>query len=390
MNVALFPSLYHPHVGGVESMARHLAAGLRGQGHGVAVFTNRWPRSLPLRDVVDDVPVHRLAMRIADGSAKAAVTAAAFAGLTRRAMVRELCQSKADVLNVHCVSVNAAYALHAKQALGLPLVVTLHGELTMDATQLFQRSAWAKRTLRDALDAADAITACSGQTLAEAEAWYGRPFGDRGRVIHNGISLADAGAAAADPWPHPTPYVLAIGRHVPQKGFDGLLRAMKQLVCDREWPFDLVLAGDGPEHEPLKALAAHLGVSDRVTFVGRVDRATAARLFAGCAFFVLPSRLEPFGIVTLEAMAAGKAAVASNVGGVPEVVVDGTTGLLVPPGDAAALADAMLRLATDAALRDRLGTAGRARAARFSWTTITSSYTDVYRRVLRTGSYESR
>lgn len=377
MNVALFPSAYHPHVGGVEQMCRQLAAEYRRRGMGVGVLTNRWPRSLPRHEGVDGVPVHRLAMRVAGGSAKSKLTAAATGWAVRRQMMALLRAFRPDVLHVHCVSVNAAYAVAAGAALRVPLVVTLHGELTMDATRLFEREPWARRVLRATLDAADAVTAVSGQTLAEAERWYGRPFGSRGRVVYNGID--PAGAAAAVPWPHPRPYFLAIGRHVPQKGFDVLLRAFATVARDAGWSRDLILAGDGAEHAGLRQLAADLGVGDRVAFPGRVDHATACRLFAGCDGFVLPSRLEPFGIVNLEAMAAGKAVVATRVGGVPEVVVDGATALLVPADDVGALAAAVRRVAADAPLRARLGAAGRARAAAFAWANVADEYLAAYR-----------
>jgi len=101
-------------------------------------------------------------------------------------------------------------------------------------------------------------------------------------------------------------------------------------------------------------------------------------LFDGCELFVLPSRHEPFGIVNMEAMASGKAIVATSVGGVPEIVRDGENGMLVPPDDPQALADAINRLLDDDPLRRRLGQAGRARAWNFAWSTITDQYLAVY------------
>ena len=185
-------------------------------------------------------------MRVPAEGVKAKVSYALTAGAVRRELVRLLGDFGPDLLHVHCVSCNASYALAARRTTGLPLVVTLHGELTMDASRLFQRSAWAKRVLRRSLARADAITACSGQTLAEAEAWYGQPLGERAGVVYNGIAPADA--AGVEPWPHRRPYVLAIGRHVPQKGFDVLLAAWAALVADPAFGPDLILAGDGPEH----------------------------------------------------------------------------------------------------------------------------------------------
>ena len=371
-------------MGGVEELCRQLAMEYRRRGMGVAVFTNRWPRDLPSHEVVDGIDVHRLAMRVPAEGIKAKVSYAVTVGTVRREMTTLLADLRPDVLHVQCVSCNAAYALAAKRATGLPLVVTLQGELTMDATRLFQRAAWAKRVMRQSLERADAITACSGQTLAEAEAWFGRPFGERGRVVYNGIAAEDL-AGTVEPFVHPRPYVLAIGRHVVQKGFDLLLRGMAKLSADPAFDHDLVLAGDGAEHASLRSLAGELGLAGRVVFPGRVDHAMAMRLFAGCSFFVLPSRHEPFGIVNLEAMAAGKAVVATRVGGVPEIVTDGVNGVLVPGEDAASLAAAVGRMAGDAALRDRLGRAGRERATGFTWPAIADQYIAVYEQVIRAG-----
>ena len=244
---------------------------------------------------------------------------------------------------------------------------------------IFQRQRWAQDTLRDCLRTAAYVTAPSEQTFAELEAWYGQSLRSKGEVIPNGIALY---APTSAPWTHPRPYVLAIGRHVPQKGFDVVLRAVAELGQTSQGEFDLLLAGDGPEQAALRTLAEELGLAERVRFVGRVEHAQALALFAGCLFFVLPSRHEPFGLVNLEAMAAGKAVVASRVGGVPEIVVDEETGLLIPAEDVSALAGALARLAGDPGLRGRFGAAGHRRAELFAWPTVVERYLAVYERVL--------
>ena len=198
-------------------------------------------------------------------------------------------------------------------------------------------------------------------------------------MVYNGIRLQDFENQA--PREHPRPYVLGIGRHVPQKGFDVLLRAYalarQEFADNAHWP-DLLLAGAGPQHGEFKQLSAQLALGDAVHFVGRVDRAGAVALFKGCSFFVLPSRHEPMGIVNLEAMAAGKAVVASRVGGVPELVKQDENGLLVPPGDEEALADALLQLVRDPARNARLGANGAQRVRAFDWDAIAEQYLEVY------------
>jgi glycosyltransferase involved in cell wall biosynthesis len=380
MNVAIFASAYYPHVGGVEEACRQLAREYQRRGMGVIVLTNRWPRSLTDLQVVDGVRVHRLPMRIAGDSLKSKIMAAVTTGMVRRQMMEILRRFSPDVLHVQCASSNAAYALWAKRAMAVPLVVTLQGELTMDASGLFQRMEWAQGVMRDSLDSADAVTACSGQTLQEAEAWHGKPIGERGTVIHNGIALSDSDRACGHD--HPRPYILAIGRHVAQKGFDLLLRAMAELRDSGQMSHYLILAGDGPEHDRLKALAGDLKLLDRTVFAGRVDHKSALGLFAGCSFFVLPSRHEPFGIVNLEAMAAGKAVVAAKVGGVAEVVEDGVSGILVERENVSALAAAIRTLMGDEPLRRRLGLAGRKRAESFTWSAAAERYCKIYANII--------
>jgi glycosyltransferase involved in cell wall biosynthesis len=203
------------------------------------------------------------------------------------------------------------------------MVLTMHGELSMDATRLFERSSFARQNLRTAIEQADAITACSQQAMHEAEEFYGKPFACEKMVVYSGVRVEDF--RGAKPYAHPRPYLFAIGRLAWQKGFDLLLNAYAHILRN-DPSHDLIIAGDGPDQEKLQNMVVELGIPRRVKFLGRTPRDIAVQLFTGCALFVLPSRLEAMGIVNLEAMAAGKAVVATRAGGVPEVVVVGKTG----------------------------------------------------------------
>lgn len=164
--------------------------------------------------------------------------------------------------------------------------------------------------------------------------------------------------------------VLSVGRLVPRKAHDLLLRAVAQLVRAGE-PVAAVFVGDGPQRGRLEALARDLGVEERVRFVGFVGEQELADYYAAADAFALPSRrlaerdgVEGFGMVFLEAGAAGLPVVGAATGGIPEAVRDGATGLLVPEDDLGALAAAIQRLARDPDLAQRLGREGRRRAAR--------------------------
>jgi glycosyltransferase involved in cell wall biosynthesis len=149
-----------------------------------------------------------------------------------------------------------------------------------------------------------------------------------------------------------------VGRLALQKGQRHLIAAMPLLL--ERVPFArLVIAGGGDLEEYLRDLASEAGVADRVHVLG--PRKDVSALMHAIDVFAMPSIWEGFGLVLLEAMAAGRPIVASRVATIPEVVVDGETGLLVPAGDSVALADALARLAHDPALARRLGEAGRER-----------------------------
>lgn len=149
-----------------------------------------------------------------------------------------------------------------------------------------------------------------------------------------------------------------VGRLVEQKGHVYLLRAMPQIL--RAAPDTrLAVVGDGGLRDELQALAAELGVADRVHFLGYRD--DAQHLTAQFDVALIPSIFEGFGMVCLEAMGASRPVVASRVSAIPEIILDGETGVLVPPRDPAALAAAVVRLLNDPALARRMGQAGRRR-----------------------------
>lgn len=375
VNIALFPSAYFPSLGGVEELTRQLAHEYRRAGHGVVVVTNRWPRNLPRHEVLEGIPLYRIPMRVPEGSLRVRLNCGLTRGLIVRELLRILRQHQTDILHIQCVSSNGYYALRARAALGLPLVSTLQGELTMDASGLYQRFAYARALLRRVLDESDCVTACSAKTLSDGEAFFGRPLGERGHVVFNGARLEDF-AGPVPPYSHPRPYILALGRLVPQKGFDVLLRAF---ALAQTGGHDLIIAGDGPEAPALEALAAELGVAERVYFPGRADRARAVALFRGAAFLVLSSRAdEGLPVVCAEGLAAGLPIIATRSGGAPEAVEDGANGLLVEKENVPQLAAAITRLAGDPAMRRRFAQAAQARAADFAWPRIARQYLELY------------
>ena len=381
MKIALFPSAFHPNLGGVEELTRQLAHALVRRGHEIAVVSQRWPRDLPAFETFEGLPLHRVAFaRAPQGWGLRELKARARWTRRCREAQRETLlivgAFGADLVHIQCAGPNAFYAHQAARELKLPLVLSAQGELTMDATGLYQQSQWMRGTLREILGEAARVTACSRNALDDVERFAApTSLAGRARVIYNGIALSDF-AAIADAHAHPRPYVFAMGRLVHQKGFDVLLQAWKRADLEN---FDLILAGDGPSRGALHELAQSV---PNVHFWGRAQRADVVRLLRGCAWFVLPSRVEPQGIVNLEAMAAERAVIASRTGGVPEIVIDGETGILVPPADAEALARALNEMASQPRRRAQMGAAGWARAQGFDWHELAAQYQAVYREAL--------
>jgi glycosyltransferase involved in cell wall biosynthesis len=214
-------------------------------------------------------------------------------------------------------------------------------------------------------------------------------------VIHNGIDperfrpLLDSGQVRRKfNLPADAPLVVVVGQLTPWKGHDVLLNAWGEL---RKRPSQAMLlivgsalwSDDAKWEDRLKSLADELELDGSVRFLWR--QSDVASIVGAASILVVPSLAEPFGRVALEAMALSKPVVGTNAGGLPEVVADGVTGLLVPPADAKALADAMERLLTDAQLAEQLGRAGAARVRQSFHINRTAQLTqDVYDRLLQT------
>jgi glycosyltransferase involved in cell wall biosynthesis len=177
-------------------------------------------------------------------------------------------------------------------------------------------------------------------------------------------------------------YVVAgVGRFVPIKGFDLLVAALFDVVAQVPGAH-VVLIGDGHEREALQAQAQALGVAERLHFTGTVTDVIG--LLAAADVLAAPSRNEGMGRVLVEAMALGLPVVGARVGGIPDVIVDGESGLLVPPDDPGALAGALVELGRDAALRAKLGAGARPRAEAFSTAAAAAAMREIYDGLVRT------
>jgi glycosyltransferase involved in cell wall biosynthesis len=179
--------------------------------------------------------------------------------------------------------------------------------------------------------------------------------------------------------PDETLVVGTIGRLVPIKGLDVFLEAVARIAHDGTRPVRFIIAGDGPLRQPLEAQRDRLGLANDCTFLGEISDIRG--FYAACDLVVMSSRNEGAPIVLLEAMAAGKAVVATSVGGVPDMVEDGVSAMLVRSDDVDALAEAMRRLIDDDGRRERIARAAWQRADRFSLAEFASGTDRLYRQL---------
>lgn len=266
-------------------------------------------------------------------------------------------------LYVHFIHTPASVTRYASLMTGLPWSCSAH------AKDIWTSADW---DLADKLGAAQWTTTCTGvghEKLARLAAGR-RPV----HLVYHGIDLkrfaapagpgsARDGSDAADPV-----RLLAVGRAVPKKGLDVLLSALSLLPHDLAWR--LVHIGGGDARPALQRQAASLGIGDRITWRGAEDQPAVLAAYRDADLFALPCRVTDSGDrdgipnVLVEAQSQGVACVSTTAGGVPELVIDGETGVLVPPDDTGALAQALARLIQDPALRERLGQAGQLRVRR--------------------------
>ena len=371
------PSAYLPMVGGVEELSRHLARHLVLAGDEVEVWTPLPHGGGADETEVEGVPVRRFPMPLPSARVGALARFPAAGASALAALLRAGRQVRPDVVHVQCFSVNGAYATVLSRLAGVPLVVSLQGETVMDDADIFEHSLSLRSALRIGLRRAAAVTGCSQFVLDDASARFGLAPG-AGEVVFNGVELSENDARAVE-----LPFersVACLGRLVEKKGFDLLLRALPAVARDHPG-VGLVIGGSGPYRGRLEEQARSLGMATLVHFTGPLDREQVNGLLRQAEVFVMPSRVEPFGIVVLEAWRAGCPVVATSIGGAGEFVRSGHDGMVCDPTDTAGLAAVVSQLLGDASLRARLVANGSTRVPEFDWSVVAGRYRDIYEQV---------
>lgn len=280
-----------------------------------------------------------------------------------------------DVIHVHWPVPQALFAQVARWRTPARLVLTFYGA-DVALARRFPLLRWAVRRWVRVADAVTAISTHTARALADLT-------GVQPRVIPFGVDIPPR--QGIEPPLRGTHHILAVGRLIERKGYPVLIRAMAH-VREQVPDARLTIVGEGHERGRLEGLIRQLGLEGTVRLAGRVSDGELDALYRWADLLVLPSLVdrggdtEGLGMVLLEALSYGRPVVASAVGGITDIVQDGETGLLVPPGDPHALAQAILRLFQDPAWARELAEQGwTTNRERFDWERVADAYAALYR-----------
>ncbi len=360
MRIALVCPYAWDDAGGVQVHVRGLGERLRARAHEVLVLTPS--RTPPVEPWVVGVG-HPLDVPYNDSNAPISPWPS-----TRRHVRAALAAFGPDVVHAHEPLAPSA-SMFAMLAARAPVVGTFHAGL--DRALAYDLAAPVLRRVAGRLAVRVAVSERAAATAR-------RRLGGTYEIVPNGIDVRAFSSATPRTDLGPGRKLLFVGRLHERKGFRTGVEAFGRLVHDHP-DLRLVVAGDGRDRSAVDALPA--GVRARVTMLGTVVNRELPPVHRACVVFLAPNLGgESFGVVLLEAMAAGLPVVASDIPGYDEVLTDGRDGLLVAPGDAVVLAEAVARVLDDHALAGRLAAAGRARAAAFDWEVIAARLEELYLR----------
>ena len=365
MNILMHCVYFPPEVGGLESHVYYLCRALAAKGHRVEIVTSRSLPGSSAHEVMDGVAVWRTWFPARNPAGWALHSL----GSTPRYLARA---READILHAQDIA-SVPPGIVARARTGAPLVTTFH---TSHFLERARRPLW-KPVLRHFVRSADHVLAASGEIADVAE---GLAPDVPVEALTNGVDTAlfqpvDPSLSPTERW-----RLLVPRRLFSKNGVEYLVRAMPQIVerADAE----VVVVGDGPERERLEALASDLGVSERITFLGKRPNAEMPGLLSSGDLAIFPSLMEATSVAALEAMACALPVAASRVGGLPEII-DEEVGALFEPGDPGSLADVVVSLLQSGRL-EKLGRQARDRVvARWSNDRLAERHLEIYRSLMQ-------
>lgn len=381
MNILFVTPFYAPQAGGVATYVEGLKAYLSSAGHRAYVLRAGDSHAIRPCGRCGQKDVFELYLRdpwVPQARLRGLVAFLVFFVPTLWRLARFLRERGIGRVSLEYPQPYMFYFFLLRRWTGIKIAAGLHGD---DIRLLYRQPAHGRWLVNRMVHMADCVLTHSANLLHDAEELIG-PLPERKLNLPCWVDVAafrgraGGGTVRRDR----TKYALTVAKLDKRKGVDVLLHAIAAL---RECGMRFVVAGDGPEEISLRRLVSQLGIEDRVELMGRVNYEDIPALVRDCEFFVLPSRIEAFGIALLEAMAFEKAVLATRVGGIPEFVTDGFNGLLVPAEDSQALAAKLALLTADGGLRERLGKNGWATVKRhYDLAVLGPSYERLYTSII--------
>lgn len=367
MKILFWLPFFLPDMGGIEVFSASLLPELVRRGYQVEVIASFGTNKLPEESTFQGIPVHRLPLRSVLRKENYALLPAV---LRRVSEIKRAFQ--ADLYHIHLADPGAFFHLRTIKVQTAPTVVTL--QVPSEAFPNLDEGT----VIHELAHAADWFTSVSEVTVSGwLEAF---PFlSERASLVYNAVELPELTPL---PLPFDPPVLLCVGRLVPEKRFDIAIKAMA-LLRERFPALCLVIVGDGILRNELHELVNNLQLTDRVRFTGVVPHHRISELLNTSTMFLMPSVSEGFPLTPLEAACMARPVVASAIGGIPEVVLDGKTGIIVPPLNPLILADAIGYLLNHPALAQEMGLAGRKLVeVEFSMDRTISGYEEIYHRLV--------
>jgi glycogen synthase len=372
MKILCWSEVFWPLIGGVQMFCATLVKDLQEKGHQIKVITSHWNAYLSDHDTYHGVPILRLPL----------YEAMEFKDVMRIMQLRSVVEKEISAFSPDIIHLNllgpGAFLLLGDNARKVPMVVSLHGELKTlhlgGNDTIFGKI----------LDNAKWITACSHDVLNQAASLVPQ-IKIKSSVIYYGVERP---GIVPSPLPFDPPRIATLGRLVPEKGIDLAIDLLATLL-PRHPTLELMIGGDGPQRQALEKQVQRLGLQQHVTFAGWVEPSDVPEFLNRSTIFLMPSRIEGLGIVTLEAAWMCRPVVSTLAAGLGEAVLDGVTGFTVSKADINELINKVQQLLQNPSMATKMGKAGRQRAEnQFDWKRCLADFENLFTTISKEENYE--
>lgn len=366
MKILFVCSLYHPHIGGIETIIRELSSLYVSKGHKVVILTKKWPQTLSEYDQFEGIEIYRT---LSAKTKKEFSECIDFLKKNNDSL-------KADI--IHVIGVRRPLPLIGyvlSRYWKVPLVVSIAGGDIPDKLDPLPGKIWrvSEKTVKEPIKRSDLVTVFSKDLSESIKQIF--PGIKNIKLLYAGLNLKRYEKITK--FNSRFNYIVSVRRLDPSKGVDLTIKAFSKLT--EEFPkLKLIIVGEGNEEHVLKNLSKNLGLDKKILFLGRRNLYSSLSILKGAILTVVPSRSEGGGMINIEAQACGCPVLASRVGGIPEYVKDGYSGILFKPEDVDDISDKIRLVITNSKLRSKLRKNGKKYVRKFSWDKLCPQYLDLY------------